>query len=104
MASNVGDRLGHYQVTALVGQGGMGEVYKARDTRLDRTVAVEVLPAHVANDPADLKARFEREVTTRWTENDMFYKVRARLKKDTAIELQRRLLDGTIRRQQPDDE
>ena len=60
MALNVGDRLGHYDVTALIGQGGMGEVYKATDTRLDRTVAIKVLLAHVADDPERL-ARFERE-------------------------------------------
>ncbi len=39
MALNVGDRLGHYDVTALIGQGGMGEVYRARDTKLGRDVA-----------------------------------------------------------------
>ena len=60
---NVGSRLGHYDVTALIGQGGMGEVYKATDTRLDRTVAIKVLPEHVAADP-DLKQRFEREART----------------------------------------
>ena len=53
-------RLGRYEVIALVGAGGMGEVYKARDLRLDRTVAVKVLPSDVAND-ADLCRRFERE-------------------------------------------
>ena len=46
-----GTRPGSYEVTALIGQGGMGEVYKAKDTRLDRTVAIEVLLAHVADDP-----------------------------------------------------
>ncbi len=65
MPLNVGDRLGHYDVTALIGQGGMGEVYKATDTRLDRTVAIKVLLAHVADDP-DLRQRFEREEIRKW--------------------------------------
>ena len=55
-----GSRLGAYEVTALLGQGGMGLVYRARDTRLHREVAVKVLPDHFANDPERL-ARFERE-------------------------------------------
>ncbi len=59
MALSPGTRLGSYEVSALIGQGGMGEVYKARDTRLDRTVAIKVLPAHVATDLA--LERFERE-------------------------------------------
>ena len=58
-----GTALGPYAVTAKIGEGGMGEVYQARDTRLDRTVAIKVLPAHVASDP-DLKQRFEREAKT----------------------------------------
>ena len=58
-----GTTLGPYSVTAKIGEGGMGEVYKARDTRLDRTVAIKVMPAHVASDP-DLKQRFEREAKT----------------------------------------
>ncbi len=41
-----GSRLGHYDVTALIGEGGMGQVYQATDTRLDRTVAIKVSPAH----------------------------------------------------------
>ncbi len=53
-------RLGVYEVTALLGAGGMGEVYKARDTRLDRSVAIKVLPADVAGDPL-ARERFERE-------------------------------------------
>ena len=48
MPLEVGSRLGHYDVTALIGEGGMGEVYKATDTRLDRTVAIKGLPEHVA--------------------------------------------------------
>ena len=55
-----GQRLGSYEILALIGAGGMGEVYRARDTRLERTVAIKVLPEHVAADP-DLKQRFERE-------------------------------------------
>ena len=55
-----GTALGPYQIKSPLGVGGMGEVYKARDTRLDRTVAVNVLPQHVAADP-ELKQRFERE-------------------------------------------
>ena len=55
-----GTTLGPYEILAPIGAGGLGEVYKARDTRLDRTVAIKVLPEHVASDP-DLKQRFERE-------------------------------------------
>ena len=60
MPLEVGTQLGPYEILSPIGAGGMGEVYKARDTRLDRTVAIKVLPAHVAADP-DLKRRFERE-------------------------------------------
>ncbi|MCX6551427.1 MAG: protein kinase, partial [Acidobacteria bacterium] len=55
-----GARLGPYEILALAGAGGMGEVYKARDTRLGRTVAIKVLPTGVATDPDRLR-RFERE-------------------------------------------
>ena len=58
-----GTTLGPYEILSPIGAGGMGEVYKARDSRLDRTVAIKVLPEHVASDP-DLKQRFEREAKT----------------------------------------
>ncbi len=63
MPLQAGTSLGPYQIDAPLGAGGMGEVYKATDTRLDRTVAIKVLPEHVAADP-DLKQRFEREART----------------------------------------
>ncbi|HJR58897.1 MAG TPA: protein kinase [Vicinamibacterales bacterium] len=60
MALESGTRLGPYQIDGLLGTGGMGEVYKARDTRLDRTVAIKVLPSAFADDPT-LRQRLERE-------------------------------------------
>ena len=60
MALSPGDKLGPYEVVAPLGAGGMGEVYKARDTRLDRCVAVKVLPGHIAQREG-ARARFERE-------------------------------------------
>src|ERR1700751_2574396 len=55
-----GTRLGAYEIVALLGVGGMGEVYRARDTKLDRDVAIKVLPEAFARDPERM-ARFERE-------------------------------------------
>ena len=55
-----GAKLGPYEILSPLGAGGMGEVYRARDTRLDRTVAIKVLPSHLSADPG-LKLRFERE-------------------------------------------
>src|SRR5215470_1017552 len=55
-----GTTLGPYEILAPIGAGGMGEVYRARDTKLDRDVAIKVLPAALAQDPERL-ARFERE-------------------------------------------
>ena len=60
MALNVGSRLGHYDVTALIGEGGMGQVYQATDTKLNRQVALKILPEAFAEDP-DRLARFQRE-------------------------------------------
>jgi serine/threonine protein kinase len=58
-----GTRLGPYEVLAPLGAGGMGEVYRARDTRLNRTVAIKILPAHLATAPG-FRERFEREART----------------------------------------
>jgi eukaryotic-like serine/threonine-protein kinase len=64
-----GTRFGPYEIQSLLGTGGMGEVYRARDTRLDRDVAIKVLPQHLSDDP-DLKARFEREAKAISSLND----------------------------------
>jgi serine/threonine protein kinase/Tol biopolymer transport system component len=60
MALAAGTKLGPYEIQAAVGAGGMGEVYRARDTRLDRTVAIKILSPHLSSDPAR-QQRFERE-------------------------------------------
>jgi serine/threonine protein kinase len=58
-----GAKLGPYEIAALLGAGGMGEVYRAKDTRLDRTVAVKILASHLSASP-ELKQRFDREART----------------------------------------
>jgi Tol biopolymer transport system component len=63
MALTNGTKLGPYEIIAPLGAGGMGEVYRARDTRLERTVAIKILPAHFSMDPVR-KQRFEREAKT----------------------------------------
>jgi serine/threonine protein kinase len=60
VAIGPGTRVGPYEVIVLIGQGGMGEVYRATDTNLKRTVAIKVLPQAVATDPERL-SRFQRE-------------------------------------------
>jgi len=55
-----GTRLGPYEILSPLGAGGMGEVYRARDTRLDRTVAIKILPSHLSENP-DARQRFDRE-------------------------------------------
>ena len=51
MSMTAGTRLGPYEIAAKIGVGGMGEVYRARDTRLERSVAIKVLPANLSSDP-----------------------------------------------------
>ena len=63
MPLSPGVRLGPYEILDAIGAGGMGEVYRAKDTRLDRTVAIKILPAHLSSDPVR-KQRFEREAQT----------------------------------------
>ncbi|HYT31476.1 MAG TPA: serine/threonine-protein kinase, partial [Thermoanaerobaculia bacterium] len=63
MTLGAGARLGPYEIVSPLGAGGMGEVYKARDTRLERTVAIKVLPSHLSSSP-EVRQRFEREAKT----------------------------------------
>ena len=63
MSISPGARLGPYEILAPIGAGGMGEVYRARDTRLERAVAVKVLPSHVSQSD-EVRLRFEREART----------------------------------------
>src|SRR6478672_2066430 len=63
MSFQAGDRIGPYEILSVIGAGGMGEVYRARDTKLHRDVAVKILPSALAADP-DRLARFEREAQT----------------------------------------
>src|SRR5262245_11740732 len=60
MDLTAGEQIGHYKIQSLIGRGGMGEVYRALDTKLEREVAIKILPAALAGDPERL-ARFERE-------------------------------------------
>src|SRR5689334_10200959 len=63
MAASAGSRLGPYELSSRLGAGGMGEVWRARDTRLDRSVAVKILPAELAHN-THLRIRLEREAKT----------------------------------------
>jgi serine/threonine protein kinase len=64
----IGARLGPYEITAMIGEGGMGQVFRARDTKLDRDVAIKILPEAFAHD-AERLARFTREAKTLATLN-----------------------------------
>ena len=65
MALIVGSRLGHYDVTALIGEGGMGQVYQATDTKLNRQVALKILLGHCVSDPDRLLAlEWNKETTS----------------------------------------
>src|SRR2546426_6325458 len=63
MAVSPGTRLGPYEISLPLGAGGMGEVYRAKDSRLGRDVAIKVLPQHLSSNP-EVRARFEREAKT----------------------------------------
>ena len=63
MALPPGTKLGPYEIQCPVGAGGMGEVYRAKDTRLDRTIAIKILPTHLSDNP-EFKQCFEREART----------------------------------------
>jgi len=63
MGLSLGTKLGPCEIQFPLGAGGMGEVYRAKDTRLERTVAIKILPAHLSCDPVR-KQRFEREART----------------------------------------
>src|ERR1700690_2914657 len=63
MSLTSGTKLGPYEIQSPLGAGGMGEVYRARDTRLDRIVAVKILPSHLSEN-AEARQRFDREART----------------------------------------
>jgi len=82
MSLSAGLRLGHYEIVAAIGAGGMGEVYEARDTKLDREVAIKALPQGLAHDPERL-ARFG----TRWLWKDRDVRERSRMSSSGSLPL-----------------
>jgi serine/threonine protein kinase len=62
MAFLIGSKLSHYEILEKIGAGGMGEIYRARDTKLGRDIALKILPADMSNDP-ERRKRFQREAT-----------------------------------------
>jgi hypothetical protein len=94
MALTPGAKLGPYEIQSPLGAGGMGEVYRARDTRLDRAVAIKILPAHLSSNP-DLRARFEQEAnaTNTWRDHVIMWAKEA----SRAIDYARRAPNSIIR-------
>ena len=66
MTLQIGQQLGSYEITSLLGKGGMGEVFRARDTRLGRDVAIKVLPDHLASNPDMLAGTKAEYVMRSW--------------------------------------
>ena len=72
MTFTAGAKLGPYEILTVIGEGGQDEVYKSRDTRLNRTVAIKVLSSHF-RDNAEMKARFEPEALTMASSSSAFF-------------------------------
>jgi len=83
MGLTSGTKLGPYEIQSPLGAGGMGEVYRARDTRLDRTVAIKILPAHLSSNP-EAKQRFETQINCR-KEANLLIGQRSRRRKQTKL-------------------
>jgi eukaryotic-like serine/threonine-protein kinase len=97
LALTPGTRLGVYQIVAAIGEGGMGQVFRARDTKLDRDVAIKILPEAFAHD-ADRLARFTREAKTLASLNHPHIAGIYGLEESDGITAAR---DGTRRRRRP---
>ena len=91
MPLTAGVHLGPYEILAAIGEGGMGEVYRARDSKLGRDVAIKILPASVANDPERL-ARFEREAQDPGVPQPPAHRSDLRIREPTRIVME--LVDG----------
>jgi serine/threonine protein kinase len=97
MSLSAGSRLGPYEVLALIGAGGMGEVYKARDTRLERSVAIKVLPQHLSSSPGWRAPRSVRALRDLGSHQEGEYLVMEILEGET-----RGAVDGRARRRSRD--
>jgi serine/threonine protein kinase len=85
IGNSIGNSIGHCEVLSKLGEGGMGEVYRARDAKLDRTVAIKILPEAFATDTERI-ARFRREAKTLASVNHM------RLLKESALQIRKGFL------------